>query len=216
MTNHPHAGQTVLATGQPLDQAKAAMIMIHGRGASAHDILALSQHLPHPNFAYLAPQAAGHTWYPQRFIAPLAQNEPYLSSALQIITDILAKLQESGIGPEQTILMGFSQGACLSLEYVARNARRYGGVIAFSGGLIGPDSTPRDYPGSLEGTPIFIGCSDADFHIPLPRVKESTEVLTKLGATVDERIYPGMGHTINEDELAAAQALVDAVLTEAA
>lgn len=207
-TKGPHQGQPVRMTGQSLDTAKAAMVMVHGRGATAESILSLSSELNHPDFVYLAPQAAGNTWYPQSFLAPLASNEPYLSSALATLASLLDRLNEAGIPAEQTIILGFSQGACLSVEFVARNAKRYGGVAGLSGGLIGPDGTPRNYQGSLEGTPIFLGCSDVDFHIPKERVWHSAEVLRRLGGQVTDRLYPGMGHTINQDELEFVQRMM--------
>lgn len=207
--NGPHQGQPVLATGKPLGEARTAMLMLHGRGASADDILSLAYELNRPEFAYLAPQAAGYSWYPNRFIAPLASNEPWLSSALAQIAALLDHLEQAGIPAERTILLGFSQGACLALEYAARNARRYGGVAALSGALIGPEGTPRDYPGSLAETPVFLGCSDVDMHIPKARVQHSTEVLRRMGADVTERLYPNMGHTVNQDELAFVQAMMD-------
>jgi len=197
----PHQGQPVLTAGEPLDRAKAAMIMIHGRGATAESILTLASELDRPDFAYLAPQAAQHTWYPNSFLAPIPSNEPGISSGLAFIAEILDHLAEAGIPAERTILLGFSQGACLALEFVARQARRYGGVAGLSGGLIGPDGTPRDYKGSLEGTPIFLGCSDVDFHIPKARVQHTGETLGRLGGRVTERLYPGMGHTVNQDEI---------------
>ena len=187
------------------------MILVHGRGGSAEDILNLSQQFNLSAFAYVAPQAQGNTWYPESFLAPLERNEPGLSSGLQMIDDIVNTLGEQGIPPENIVLGGFSQGACLTLEYVARNARRYGGVFAFSGGLIGPEGTPRDYPGELDGTPIFIGCSDVDSHIPLKRVEDSADILAGHGAKVDKRIYPQMGHTINEDEILAVQKMLQEV-----
>ncbi len=197
----PHQGQPVLIAGEPLESARAAMILVHGRGASAEDILTLVPELNQTGFAYLAPQAAGYTWYPYSFLAPLSSNEPWLSSALAVIASLLGKVAEAGIPPERTILLGFSQGACLSLEFAARNARRYGGLAGLSGGLIGPDGTPRDYQGSLSGTPVFLGCSDVDFHIPKERVQLSAEVLQRLGGNVTMRLYPGMGHMVNEDEI---------------
>jgi predicted esterase len=208
MTNNihgPHQGRPVLAAGASLDQAQAAMILIHGRGATAESILDLAAAVNRTGFAYLAPQAAGNTWYPNSFLAPIAGNEPGLSSGLAVIDDLLAHVAEAGLPPERTILLGFSQGACLTLEYVARHVRRYGGVAGLSGGLIGPDGTPRDYAGSLAGTPIFLGCSDVDFHIPRERVEESAVVLRRLGGSVTARLYPNMGHTINMDEIGAVQ-----------
>lgn len=207
----PHQGQPVLTAGEPLASARAAMILVHGRGASAADILMLAGELAQPGFAYLAPEAANHTWYPNSFLAPLASNEPGLSSGLAVIASLLAQVERAGIPAERTVIAGFSQGACLSLEFVARNARRYGGVIALSGGLIGPDGTPRDYPGSLAGTPVFLGCSDIDPHIPRERVLLSAEVLKSLGGQVTARLYPRMGHTINRDELLMARTIVAGV-----
>ncbi len=205
----PHAGQAVLHAGEQPGATAAAVVMIHGRGASAEDILGLAGAFERPDLAYLAPQAAGGSWYPQRFIAPLAANEPWLSSALGRIEALLSYLGEAGVAPERTVLLGFSQGACLALEYAARNARRYGGLAGLSGGLIGPDGTPRDYPGSLAGTPVFLGCSDVDFHIPKARVLESAEVLRRMGGEVDARLYPGMGHLVNQDEIDAVRAILD-------
>lgn len=204
----PHAAMPVLASGEPLETARAALVMLHGRGASAADILSLAGELDVAGYALLAPEAAGSTWYPYSFLAPLERNEPYLSSALATVGRVLALAARAGIPAERTVLLGFSQGACLTLEYAARNARRYGALIAFSGGLIGPAGTPREYPGSLAGTPVFLGCSDRDPHIPEPRVRESAEVLTRLGAEVDMRLYPNMGHTVNADEIAAADVLL--------
>jgi len=207
----PHQGQPVLTAGEPLDKAKAAMIMVHGRGASAEDILSLTPELNQPGFAYLAPQAAGYAWYPNSFLAPIASNEPGLSSGLAVIASLLEKLAEVGIPPERTIILGFSQGACLSLEFAARNARRYGGLAGLSGGLIGPDGTPRDYPGSLDGTPVFLGCSDVDPHVPKKRVELSAEVLQRLGGNVTTRLYPRMGHTVNRDEIRQVQDIMSAL-----
>jgi phospholipase/carboxylesterase len=198
----------VLAAGSPLGQATAAMILVHGRGATAEDILSLGRELGRPDLAYLAPQAEGYSWYPYSFLAPMERNEPGLSNGLALLGHLVERLEAEGIPPERTVLLGFSQGACLSLEYAARNARRFGGVAGLSGGLIGPPGTPRDYPGSFDGTPVFLGCSDRDPHIPLQRVKETTEVLTRMGASVTERIYPAMGHTVNEDELERVRELV--------
>src|SRR5215467_13245237 len=163
------------------------MVMIHGRGATARDILTLAPELDLPGWAFLAPQAAGDTWYPHPFTAPIEQNEPWLSSALAVVGEVLVRIAAGGVPPERTVLLGFSQGACLALEFTARNARRYGGVAGLSGGLIGPDGTPRDYTGSLAGTPIFFGCSDVDPHIPKARVEHSAAVLRRLGADVDMR-----------------------------
>jgi predicted esterase len=211
MGSGPHQGQPVFRAGQSLERARVALVLAHGRGATARDILTLTDALERPDCAYLAPQAAGNSWYPNSFLAPLASNEPALSSALQAIADTLALVEIVGIPPERTLLAGFSQGACLTLEYVARHARRYGGIAGFSGGLIGPAGTPRDYAGSLAGTPIFLGCSDMDPHIPATRVEDSAQVLRHLGAEVTVRLYPGMGHTVNEDERGWLRTLLDAL-----
>ena len=193
--------QPVLFMGEPLGQARAAMVLVHGRGATAEDILELAVELNRTGFAYLAPQAANNSWYPQSFLAPIASNEPWLSSALDRLSTVLQRVEEGGIPRERTILLGFSQGACLALEFAARHAQRYGGIAALSGGLIGPDGTPRDYPGSFGGTPVFLGCSDRDPHIPKGRVQQSAEVLRRLGADVTMRLYPNMGHMVNQDEV---------------
>lgn len=211
----PHQGQPSVMAGDEISEAKAVMIMVHGRGASPESILSLTSAIHQDGFAYVAPRAANTTWYPYSFLEPMERNEPGLSSGLQALTDIVAMLNDQGVPSERIMLLGFSQGACLSLEYAARRAQRFGGVIALSGGLIGPDGTPRDYAGSLDGTPVFIGCSDVDMHIPLARVHESTVALRELGAEVDERIYPGMGHTINDDEIKAARAMMQTVIESA-
>lgn len=198
----------VASAGVPAAQARAAVIMLHGRGAPALDILGLADELGLDDLAYLAPQAPGHQWYPYSFLAPLQQNEPDLPQSLGIVGTLVDHLDKQGVPSERVALVGFSQGGCLALEYVARNARRYGGVAGLSAGLIGPPGTPRDYPGSLDGTPVFLGCSDVDQHIPLARVKESSQALTRLGAAVTERIYPGMPHTINADEIVHVRAML--------
>lgn len=185
------------------------MVLLHGRGATAESILTLVPSLGRPTFAYLAPQAGGNSWWPQSFLAPIPANEPGISSAMRAVEDALGRVSEGGVTLERTVLLGFSQGACLAAEFAARHARRYGGVASLSGGLIGPDGTPRDYAGSLEGTPVFLGCSDIDFHIPAERVRLSAEVLERLGGDVTMRLYPAMGHTINEDELAAVRAIME-------
>jgi len=198
----------VLHYGAPIESARRVAIFIHGRGASAEDILGIAPELGTDDVAYLAPQAAGNTWYPNSFLSPISQNEPGLTSALAVIGALVKKLATDGYAPERIIILGFSQGACLGLEFAARNAQRFAAIVALSGGLIGPPGTPRDYPGSLADTPVFLGCSDVDPHIPLERVHESAEVLRRMEARVDERIYKRMGHTINADELAAVRELV--------
>lgn len=198
----------VVRAGSEVARADAAVVMIHGRGATAEGMLGLAGEFAVPGIAYVAPQAATSTWYPYSFLAPLPQNEPALSEALATVGRVVADVVARGVPHDRIVLLGFSQGACLALEYAARNARRWGGVVALSGGLIGPDGTPRDYAGSLDGTPVFLGCSDVDSHIPLNRVHESADVLGKLGGSVTKRIYPGMGHTIVADEVAHVQQLL--------
>lgn len=206
--NEPHAAQPVLRAGPSTEDARLVAILLHGRGASAEDILGLADHFSARDIAYLAPQAAGSGWYPYSFLAPIAQNEPWLGSALRLVADLADDLTQEGIPAERLVVMGFSQGACLTLEFAARHARRYAAVVAFTGGLIGPAGTRRDYTGDFAGTPVFIGASDVDPHVPLERVQESTAVFRRMGAIVDERIYPRMGHTINADELHAVDALL--------
>lgn len=197
----PHAGQPVLAAGEAPERAAAAMVLLHGRGASARDILTVEPELEVPGWAFLAPQAANGTWYPLPFTAPIERNEPWLSSALEVLGALLTHVREAGVPPERTVLLGFSQGACLTLEYAARNARRYGGVVGLSGGLIGPDGLARHDEGSLAGTPVFLGCSDHDPHIPAHRVRHAAETLRGLGGEVAMSLYPDLGHSVNEDEL---------------
>ena len=206
-TPDPHAGQTVLRHGPAPADARLTIICVHGRGASAEDILSLAAELRTDDVAFLAPNAAGGTWYPYSFLAPMDQNQPGLDSGLGVLGRLVTELDETGITANRVGLLGFSQGACLALEFAARNPTRYACVIGLSGGLIGPPGTPRNYPGTLAGTPVFLGCSDVDAHIPIERVHETARVLRDLGAVVDARIYPGMGHTVNEDELAAVRAL---------
>lgn len=200
----------MVQSGEPLGTARAAMILLHGRGASAEDIMTVGAQLAQPGFAYLAPQAAGNAWYPNPFTAPFEANEPYLSSALEVVATVLAGV-EATIPAQRVILLGFSQGACLTLEFAARNARRYGGVVGLSGGLIGPDGIPRDYPGDFEGTPAFLGCSDVDPHIRKERVVDAGEVFKRMGAAVTVRLYPGMGHTVNQDEIDLVREIVEAI-----
>jgi phospholipase/carboxylesterase len=208
----PHQSQSIRTAGESIQRAKAAMLMVHGRGARAEDILSLADQLDHPEFAYLAPQAAGNTWYPNRFLNPISENEPWLSSALAFVGDVFAQIVQAGIPPEQIILLGFSQGACLTLEFAARNARRYGGIVGLSGALIGPDNTPRDYLGSLAGTPVFLGCSDLDPHVPKERVDQSAGTMRRLGGNVAERLYPNMDHTVNQDEIDFVRGIMQTVL----
>lgn len=206
--NDPHRGQPILRRGPEPGAARLAVILVHGRGDSASGILGLADEFLYPDVCWLAPQAALHTWYPYSFLAPMAQNEPGLTSGLGVIAGLVRTLGEEGIGADRLVLMGFSQGACLAQEYAARHARGYAAIVGLSGGLIGPPGTPRDYTGSFDGTPVFLGCSDVDPHIPRTRVDESAEIFRRMGAQVDERIYTGMGHTVNADEIAAVNALL--------
>jgi phospholipase/carboxylesterase len=184
------------------------MVLLHGRGGAAEDILSLAEAFAQPDLAYLAPAAPGNTWYPLSFLAPIDRNEPALSRSLAAVGAVVEGIAQAGVPAERIALVGFSQGGCLALEHAARNARRYGAVAGLSAGLIGPPGSPRDYPGSLAATPVFLGCSDVDSHIPVWRVHESTQVLRRLGADVTERIYPGMGHTINDDEVREVRKLL--------
>ena len=208
----PHEGQPILMAGEPFGRAQAAMLMIHGRGARAEDILSLANEFHQPGFAYLAPQAADNTWYPNRFLVPLEQNEPWLSSALSFVGVVLSQIISAGIPHERVMLLGFSQGACLTLEFAARNAQQYGGIIGLSGALIGPDDTPRNYPGSFDGTPIFLGCSDVDFHVPKERVDETATVMRRLGCKVTERLYPNMDHSVNQDEIDFVRGMMSSLI----
>jgi predicted esterase len=211
VNSDPHRGQPIRHRGPDPASARLTVILVHGRGASAADILSLADEFGVHDVAYLAPEAAGHAWYPYSFLAPMTDNEPFLSSALGVLDGIVRDLwQDHQIGPERVGLLGFSQGACLSLEYAARHAARYAAIVGLSGGLIGPPGTPRDYAGTMDGTPVFLGCSDVDPHIPLERVHETAEVFRRLGASVDERVYPRMGHLVNRDEIAAVTQLLTA------
>jgi phospholipase/carboxylesterase len=206
----PHQGQPILAAGESLESARAAMILAHGRGASAADIMTVASELLEPGFAYFAPQANRGAWYPNPFTAPLEANEPYLSSAFEVLSVLLSRV-ETKIPAERVVLLGFSQGACLTLEFAARHPRRYGGVVGLSGGLIGPDGTPRDYAGGFDGTPVFLGCSDVDPYIRKERVVEAAEVFERMSARVTLRLYPGMAHTVSVDELDEVRSIVKAV-----
>lgn len=199
----PHVGTRTVEYGTPLGEASAAAVFVHGRGASAEDILYIAHEVDPGGVAFLAPEAAGETWYPQSFLSPLEDNQPYLDSAMKRVAGLVEEIKDSGLPIDRTVLVGFSQGACLVLEYACRNAGRYAGLVGLSGGLIGPDDLSRDYGGSLAGTPVFLGCSEADLFVPLQRIRLTGEILRRLGAEVDERIYPGMGHLVNQDELDA-------------
>ena len=200
--------KNIITAGIPLKEAEKLLIMIHGRGGSAEDILSLGKYLNVKDYALLAPQARDHSWYPYSFIAPVSQNEPWLSSALDLIKETLDEITAEGISAENVCLLGFSQGACLTLEFAARNVQKFGGVVAFTGGLIGDKIHTENYKGNFEGTPIFIGSSNPDPHVPVQRVRETTGILKSMHADVTEKIYNGMGHTISEDEIAMANELI--------
>lgn len=220
----PHGDEPLVTGGTPLDDADAALVLVHGRGATARSVVDLGEQLADGrDVAVLAPAAAGNTWYPNSFLSPVADNEPGRTSGLRAVGAAVDRAVDAGIGRERVLVGGFSQGACLASEFVARNPTRYGGLAVFSGGLIGESIDVDDYlgdaaadgaesadadEGPLDGTPAFVGCSDTDPHIPEERVHETTAVLDALGGDVDERIYPGMGHGINDDEVAAVSAMV--------
>jgi phospholipase/carboxylesterase len=211
----PHANSPVVHAGPALEQADAIVILVHGRGATAESMVALFEELAVPRCAAVAPQAAGHAWYPHSFLAPLESNQPYLDSALDRLESLVQELLSRGISEDRIALLGFSQGACLALEFVARYPRKYGAIMGLTGGLIGPPGTPRNYAGSLQGVSVFLGSSDPDPHVPFARVQETRDVLQKIGATVDLRRYPNMGHTINENELSACRSLLGDVAEHA-
>ena len=205
----PHGGQPAVSAGVPIGQSRAVVIMVHGRNATPRNILDLAPRLECMDVTYLAPAAAGHTWYPLSFMADREQNEPGLSSGLDVLRSLVDDVVTAGIPVSRIVLLGFSQGACLAAEFVARHPARYGGLVVFSGGVIGPPGTTWEASGSLAGTPVFLGCSDIDSHIPKARVEESAGVFTRMGAEVTMRLYPGMGHLVNDDEIAAARAIID-------
>jgi predicted esterase len=206
-----HQGQPIVTSGTPVERATMAMIMLHGRGASAADILSLADEFHEPDVAYLAPQAAGSTWYPNRFSAPVESNEPWLTSALGVVADVLSLVATAGIPVERTLLLGFSQGACLALEYAARHPRPYGGVAGLSGALIESGDERRQYTGTLRGVPVYLGCSTSDPHVPSARVEQSAEVLRGLGAEVTLRLYPNMEHTVNADEVQFVRSMIASI-----
>lgn len=208
MPTDPHSRSPLFQSGPPLASAQAALILVHGRGSDANDLSQLGAALLDEGTALLLPEAVGNVWYPQRFIAPIEANEPWLSSALATLARAVDSCVNAGISADRVAIGGFSQGACLSLEYAARNPRRYAAVLAFSGALIGPSSLVRQDSVGLNGTPVFLGCSDVDSHIPLERVEFSATHLATLGAEVHKSIYPGMGHQINGDEVRQAREIL--------
>lgn len=205
----PHAGLPVVRVDPPSGQRSGVVILIHGRHASPRSILELVPRLDRPGFTYLAPTAAGKTWYPLSFLSDIESNEPFLTSALRRLGAVLDEVLAGGLSSHHVAFIGFSQGACLAAEFLCRRGGRFGAAALFSGGLIGPPGTAWDTTRSLQGTPIFLGCSDVDAHVPKARVDESARVFAAMGASVTERIYPGMGHLVNDDEIAAAQRLLD-------
>lgn len=205
----PHGGARIATAGSPVAEARAAVVICHGRGATAEDMLALEAAFDAPATAFVAPQADQSTWYPRTFLAPLRENEPHLSSALALLGAIVRELDRDGIPPQRQVLLGFSQGGCLTLEFAGRNARRYGGVVGLSAGLIGPPGRQWNFEGTLDGTPVFLGCSDHDPHIPRDRLEESARELGRIGGEVELQVYPGLGHTINRDELERVQRILD-------
>lgn len=207
----PHQKSNVVYSGTDIKKAKGAMILIHGRGATAESIITLADEFGDHKLHLAAPQASQFQWYPYSFLAPTDQNEPGLSSGLQAIHNIVEELQEKGITKDKIIFLGFSQGACLASEFVARHPAKFGGLIGLSGGLIGDTVSEQNYTGSLDGTPVFLGCSDIDPHIPKKRVDESAEILKGLGADVNKKIYPGMGHSVIADEIAEAKKIIESV-----
>ena len=200
--------KNIITAGQTLTSQSKVLILLHGRGATAEDILSLSHYLNVKDFALLAPQATNNSWYPQSFLSPTAQNEPWLSSALSIINEVVEDVLSKGVTEQHIYFAGFSQGACLTLEYITRNARKYGGAVAFTGGLIGDKLYTENYAGDFQQTPVFIGTSDPDPHVPVPRVLATEAQLKKMNANVQVKVYPNMGHTINDDEIKWANELV--------
>jgi len=201
--------ENIVTAGKALGEANKALIMLHGRGGgSAEDILSMSSYLNVKDYVLVAPEATNNSWYPYSFLMPPAQNEPWLSSALSLLKDVVTDLNNKGISSENIYFMGFSQGACLVLEYVTRNATKYGGVAAFTGGLIGDKIYSENYKGDFSGTPVFIGTGNPDTHVPVERVYETANILKNMNAFVTEKVYNRMGHTINEDEIQNANDLV--------
>jgi predicted esterase len=205
---HHHEGQPLVVRGRSLEESHAVAIMMHGRGRTTDDILELANRIGNSAFTYLAPTAKDNTWYPYGFMEAIEKNEPFLSSALAIYDALIGQLLEKGFSKQQIILLGFSQGACLTAEYAVRHADRYGGIVLFTGGLIGPPGTSWHYPGSFQGTPIFLGTSDIDGFVPRERVQESAAIFEQMGAQVIERVYSSMDHIVNDDEIAIARAIM--------
>ena len=204
----PHEGQPVVEAGAPLGTAPV-VILVHGRNAAPANILDLARRFDRPTITYLAPAAANRTWYPLSFLAPIAENEPGVSSGIAVVAGLVARAEAAGVPRQRIVVGGFSQGACLTSEFAVRQPARYGGLLIFSGGAIGAPGTTWTTDGNFSGTPVFIGCSDVDAHVPETRVRDTADVFTRMGADVTLRIYPGMGHLVNDDEIALAQAVLD-------
>jgi predicted esterase len=209
----PHGGQPVQRAGVAIENARAAVIMVHGRGAGPANILSLVPLMHQPAVTFIAPAASGNTWYPKSFMAPTDENEPGISSGISVVHALIDEVRQAGVPAERILLLGFSQGACLTSTAAQRRPARYGGIILFSGGLIGPPGTRWDETGSFDGTPVFLGCSDTDSHVPEDRVRESAAVFERMGASVTTRIYPGMGHLVNDDEAGFARDLLATLAT---
>jgi len=207
----PHEGQEVVEAGLPLGRSPVAAIMVHGRNAAPANILDLARRFDRPDITYLAPAAAGRTWYPYSFMAEIDSNEPGISSGLAVLDSLVQRVEAAGIKRSSIVLAGFSQGACLLCEFAIRHASRFGGILAFSGGAIGPPGTRWNYPGRFDHTPVFLGCSDQDAHVPETRVRETADLFAHMGANVTLRIYPDMGHLVNDDEITCAQQMLDSV-----
>ncbi|HTR21838.1 MAG TPA: dienelactone hydrolase family protein [Gemmatimonadales bacterium] len=205
----PHGGQAVEGRGRPLGEGRAVLLLVHGRNAAPRNILDLVPALQHPEFTYLAPAAANQTWYPQSFLAETEKNEPGITSGIAVIHGLIEECLRRGIPSQRIVVLGFSQGACLACTAAFRRPARYGGVVAYSGGLIGPPGTVFEAPRAFEGTPVFLGCSDVDAHVPKTRVDETAAAFERAGAQVVERIYPGMGHIVNDDEMAFTRELME-------
>lgn len=211
MPRDPHRDQPILLGGAPTPEAAGALVLLHGRAGSAQDMLDLARELDCPRFAWLVPEAAGRLWYPFSLLEKVERNRPALNSALGLVKRVMEKIAAANIAPERVVLLGFSQGASVALEFAARNARRYGGLIALSGALLGPEGTPRDYEGSFAGTPLFLGHGDSDPNLPKRRVDETAAVFERLGAVVTKKMYPGLGHAIHPDEVASARGMLDTI-----
>lgn len=205
----PHEGQPIVETGRPLGESHVAVIMVHGRNAAPANILDLGRRFERPDLTYLAPAAANRTWYPHSFMADLASNEPGVSSGLGVLQELVERVEAAGIPRSRIVLAGFSQGACLTSEFALRNASRFGGILVFSGGAIGPEGTTWNVATNFDKTPVFLGCSDQDAHVPESRVRQTADLFTRAGAEIMHRIYPGMGHLVNDDEIAIAQQILD-------